>query len=77
MDPFAIYEEHYKNLREAVSGVMYDNQIDALKEAMQVFECCFSDHQSIPRPPEVHVIMCTICNTPFAWLSFIDRVKIF
>jgi hypothetical protein len=40
MDPFAIYEDHYKNMREAVSGVIYDNQVDALKETVQVFEYC-------------------------------------
>ena len=58
MDPFAIYEDHYKNLREVVSGVIYDNQIDALEEAMQVLcGCCFSGHQYTPGPQEVHMIM--------------------
>ncbi len=36
MDPFAIYDDHYKNLRESVSGAMLDDQIDALTEATQV-----------------------------------------
>ena len=37
MDPFAIYGDLYKSLREAVSSAMYDNQVDALKKATQVF----------------------------------------
>lgn len=40
MDPFALYGDLYKNLREAVSGAMYDGQVDTLKEATQVFRCC-------------------------------------
>ncbi len=37
MDPFTIYGDSYKNLREAVSFAMYDDLVDALKEATQVF----------------------------------------
>jgi hypothetical protein len=37
VDPFAIYGDIYKNLREGVSVAMYDDQVDALKEATQVF----------------------------------------
>lgn len=36
MDPFAIYDDHYKKLREAVSDAVCDDQIDALTEATQV-----------------------------------------
>ena len=36
MDPFAIYGDTYKNLREAVSVAMYDDQVDALKDVTQV-----------------------------------------
>ena len=36
MDPFVIYGDLYKSLREAVNGAMYGNQVDALKEIIQV-----------------------------------------
>ena len=36
MDPFVIYGDLYKSLREAVNGAMYGNQVDALKETTQV-----------------------------------------
>ena len=36
MDPFAIYGDLYKNLREAVNDAMYDNQVDTLNEATKV-----------------------------------------
>ena len=37
MDPFVIYGDLYKSLREAVNDAMYGNQVDALKEATQVY----------------------------------------
>jgi hypothetical protein len=37
VDPFAIYGDIYKNLRDAVSVAMYDDQVDALKKGTQVF----------------------------------------
>ena len=36
MDPFAIYDDHYKELREAMSDAVCGDQIDALTEATQV-----------------------------------------
>ena len=37
MDPFVIYGDLYKSLREAVNDAMYGNQVDTLKEATQVY----------------------------------------
>ena len=36
MDPFVVYGDLYKSLREAVNGAMYGNQVDGLDEATQV-----------------------------------------
>ena len=39
MDPFAIYDDCYKSLREAVRVAIHNNQIDGLTEAAQVYQC--------------------------------------
>ena len=36
MDPFAIYDDHYKKLREAVGVAIHGDQISALIKATQV-----------------------------------------
>ena len=36
MDPFVIYEDIYKSLREAINGAMYGNQMEELDKATQV-----------------------------------------
>ena len=37
MDPFAIYDDQYKELREAMSDAVCGDQINALTEATEVY----------------------------------------
>lgn len=36
MDPFVVYENLYKSIREAVNDAMYGNQMEVLAETTQV-----------------------------------------
>ena len=36
MDPFVVYGDMYKTLRESISGAMYSNQLEELSQTTQV-----------------------------------------
>ena len=60
MDPFAIYDDHYKKLREAMSDAVCGDQIDALTEATQVcsyFIISWRLHAAYFVPFSFHIIV--------------------
>ena len=59
MDPFVIYDDKYKKLKESVNDAMYGNQLEELYETTKV-KYCITSLGTMPLynpiPPHFHFL---------------------